>query len=264
MIFKYLKFYHYYLEVFAKNISGRGLMNPNNNGEFKLLENLLKQSKNSFVFVDGGSNIGEHVLKFNSLCKTYNIKNFQIFAIEPFKDTLESLKKNLLNTNYILIDKALGKKEELVKFYYDNNKNSGQNSLLKHYYLHNSINIKQTTIDNIVEKYSLNKINFLKLDIEGSEYNALLGAKKSLSSGLIDYIQLEYNQTWIKGGGTIEKILNLAEIYSYKLFRLRKNDLLSIPSYNFNLDDFFFCNLLLVKNGCKLPLPCKNQVSPLV
>ena len=102
------------------------------------------------------------------------------------------------------------------------------------------------------------------MDIEGFEYNALLGAKSTLSKGIVDYIQLEYNQTWIQGGGSIEKIMQLAESFSYELFRIRKNDLVSITSYNFNLDDFFYCNLLLVKKGCKLPLPSKRKAIPLI
>ena len=130
--------------------------------------------------------------------------------------------------------------------------------------MNKSIDVKQTTIDTIVKKHGIKKISFLKLDIEGSEYNALLGAKKALSDGIIDYIQLEYNQTWVEGGGTIKKIFDLADKYSYKLFRIRKKDLLSIPTYYFGLDDFVFCNLLLIRDGCALPLPSKRPVLPII
>ena len=84
----------------------------------------------------------------------------------------------------------------------------------------------------------ISKIDFLKLDIEGAEYNSLMGASKSLKNGIIDYIQLEYNQTWIRGGGTIEKILGLCERYDYNLYRIDSKKLFSIPSYNSILDDF--------------------------
>ena len=79
---------------------------------------------------------------------------------------------------------------------------------------------------------------------------------------MVDYISLEYNQTWIEGGGTINKVLEIAKANSYKLYRIRKNDLLEIPFYNFLLDDFFYCNLLLIRKGCKLPLPSKRKVIP--
>ena len=108
------------------------------------------------------------------------------------------------------------------------------------------------------------KDRILQMDIEGAEYNALLGADGVLSTGLVDYIQMEYNQTWIAGGGTIEKILKLCQKYGYDLYRIKKRSLNSIENYNFNVDDFFYCNILMVKSGKPLPLPCTRRASPLV
>ena len=259
---RYLTFFDYYLERFAKNISGRCVPFPDKNGEYSILESIIKNN-DSVCFIDGGSHFGEHVIKFTNLCEKYKKKNFSVLAIEPFPKNITILKRNLKNISYKLIEETLGDNVSASKFYIDNtNRASGQNSTIKHYYLNESFDIKQTTIDTLVKKNNFKKINFLKLDIEGSEYNALLGAKQTLSNGLIEYIQLEYNQTWIEGGGSIKKILDLANLYSYRLFRIRKKDLLLIPKYNFSLDDFVYCNLLLVKNGCKLPLPFKRTVTP--
>ncbi len=262
---RYLRFLDYYIETFAKRLSGRGLMNPSTNGEFKVIENIIKNSKGSLCFLDGGSNIGEHILKFDSLCRQYGVANRFILAVEPFPSTIEILKKNLSRIPHKLINKALGNEQGVVKFYSDCGDGfSGQNSAIQHYYLNVAMDVEQTTIDVLMEKYALKRIDFLKLDIEGYEYNSLLGAQKTLSNGLIDYIQLEYNQTWIEGGGSIRKILDLANRYSYKLYRIRKNDLLSISTYNFILEDFFYCNLLLVRNGCDLPLPSNREAIPMI
>jgi FkbM family methyltransferase len=263
-MFKYFKYLDYYIEVFGKRLSGRGLSNPNNNGEFRTMESIVKNSKGSFCFIDGGSNVGEHILKLDSVCKDFGISNPLIFAVEPFPLTIGVLKKNISHISYKLIDKALGKEESVIKFYSESDTVSGQNSAIQHYYLNSAIEVEQTTIDDIVKEYDLQKIDFLKLDIEGYEYNALLGAQKTLSDGLINYIQLEYCQTWIDGGGTIKKVLDLANAHSYKLYRIRKNDLFSIPSYDFNIEDFYFCNLLLVKNGCDLPMPSNRKAIPII
>ncbi|MDC0873866.1 FkbM family methyltransferase [Gammaproteobacteria bacterium] len=266
-MFRYFKYFDYYLEVLAKRIGGRGLTNPRYNGEYKIIENIVKNSNGSLCFMDGGSNIGDHIAKFDSFCKKHKVTDRFILAVEPFPATIEVLKKNLSDVSYELIEKALGKEKGIIKFYSDSGDGmelSGQNSAIKHYYLNDVINVEQTTIDSIVNHFTLQKIDFLKLDIEGYEYNALLGAQKTLSLGLIDYIQLEYNQTWIEGGGSIKKILDLANAHSYHLYRIRKNDLLSIPRYDFNLDDFFYCNLLLVRNGCSLPLPSTKKAIPLI
>lgn len=264
-MYRYFKFFDYYLEIFAKKMSGRCEPLPSKNGEYSILESIIKLNNNSICFVDGGSNCGEHIVKFEKFCKKFNRKNYSIFAIEPFPYNIKILKKNLNNISYKLISEALGKDVRTCKFFVGRlNHFSGQNSTINHYYLNKSIDVKQTTIDTIVKKHGIKKISFLKLDIEGSEYNALLGAKKALSDGIIDYIQLEYNQTWVEGGGTIKKIFDLADKYSYKLFRIRKKDLLSIPNYYFGLDDFVFCNLLLIRDGCALPLPSKRPVLPII
>lgn len=262
---RYITFFDYYLEIFAKNLSGRGLMNPEENGEFNVMKNIILNKKKTICFIDGGSNIGEHIIKFNSICKKNKKTKVSIFAIEPHKPTIKILKKRLKNINYKLISKALGDSTDDISFFSESrNKTSGKNSCINHFYLNKIYKIKQTTINEIIKVYKLSKIDYIKLDIEGFEYKALMGAKKALSKGMIDYISLEYNQTWIEGGGTINKVLKLAKKYSYKLYRIRKNDLLEIPSYNFILDDFFYCNLLLVRNNCKTPLPVKRKAIPVL
>ena len=71
-ILKLLKFLPYYLEVFAKKLGGRGIMNPNNNGEFKVLEKIVKNSEsNEVCFFDGGANYGDHSIIFLSFCELY-------------------------------------------------------------------------------------------------------------------------------------------------------------------------------------------------
>ena len=51
---KYISYYFYYLETLAKRLSGRGLADPENNGEFNVLENVIKNSQESLIFIDGG------------------------------------------------------------------------------------------------------------------------------------------------------------------------------------------------------------------
>jgi hypothetical protein len=142
------------------------------------------------------------------------------------------------------------------------NKISGSSSSLKHHYLDQEIKLYQITIDSLLKKNKISHVDFLKLDIEGLEYDAIIGAKDSLKNKVIDYIQLEYAQTWIETRGRIKKILELCNYYGYILFRIRKNDLLAIPKYHFAIEDFCYSSMLMVRKGCKPPLYCKKSVMP--
>lgn len=86
--------------------------------------------------------------------------------------------------------------------------------------------------------------------------------KNSLYKKSIDYILFEYNQTWINNGASIEKIFQLSNKYGYKLFRIKNDKLLSISNYSYLLDDFVYCNMLLVKNDADLPLKCVREALP--
>ena len=262
-ILKLLKFLPYYLEVFAKKLGGRGIMSPNNNGEFKFLEEIVKSSEsNEVCFFDGGANYGDHSMKFLSLCKLYK-KQPILYSIEPFPKTFQKLTDRIPVTNGEVLNISLGNEKKKVKFYF-NEEEPGSNSNIPHYYLNKSTTVEQDTIDNIIEKKNIKKINFLKLDIEGFEWQGLQGTKEALKSNMIDYIQLEYNGTWVDGGGSIKKIFDLCKLNKYDLFIITKNHLLSIPSYHMLLDDFYYCNLLMIKNGKDKLLPVKRKAIPLL
>jgi hypothetical protein len=48
--------------------------------------------------------------------------------------------------------------------------------------------IKTICIDDFIEKHKIEKLNILHSDIQGYEYDMLLGAERSITKGIIDYI----------------------------------------------------------------------------
>ena len=58
--------------------------------------------------------------------------------------------------------------------------------------------ITVTTIDRFLHEHAIDRLDFLKLDVEGNELRILDGAVDSLESGLIDAIQFEVSDAEIE------------------------------------------------------------------
>ncbi len=120
-------------------------------------------------FIDGGAFIGDSALIFEKL---YNPK--KIYCFEPelrnYNLILETIKLNGLKK---LVPIRLGISDKVEKLKINP---VGSSSFISN---NGSEEIDITTIDKYVSKNALN-ISLIKLDIEGMELNALIGAKESI------------------------------------------------------------------------------------
>jgi FkbM family methyltransferase len=140
--------------------------------QFKLIE------KDDVVF-DIGGNYGWYSIH---VAKKFPLN--EIYAFEPLPKTYSTLKENLFinNVNNVkAFNIGLSKEVGEFTFYCDPNltvnaslSNVSDNS--------NAIELtcKVDVLDRFVQSNNINKIDFIKLDIEGAELFALIGAKKSI------------------------------------------------------------------------------------
>jgi len=135
------------------------------------------------VIVDAGAGIGNESVYFSRLAKDSGL----VLAFEPHPSTFRCLKKTIsLNgiKNIIPIDTALSSKDEELAI--SNEENHLANSVRSiNEDNSSSTNIQAQTLDSILSKNKIDRVNFLKMNIEGMEYEALLGSK-NLLSGKID------------------------------------------------------------------------------
>ena len=263
-LLRWIFFPEYFVENFGKKLSGRGLDNPQKNGEFRLIDEIVKNhpQDEELCFLDVGANLGIHTKKF--LESGSHIPKMKIFAIEPSPHTQKKLRELFNDKRVFFGDYAVADKEGEREFFIDpSHQFSGSNSLYAHYYLQGDTKVVSVkTIDNILSDNNLNHVTFLKIDTEGAELDALVGANKSMRNHKIDYIQIEYNQTWIKSGASIELLLELCNDFEYKLYRITSRGLISMPVYNYLLDDFYYQNLLLVSSSANDPMKIVKTALP--
>ncbi|GHV43964.1 hypothetical protein FACS1894204_00190 [Synergistales bacterium] len=129
------------------------------------------------VVIDAGSWIGD-------FAAYASVKGAVSYAFEPDDKNYATLLKTAeLNKNIHPIKKGLGDKKTKVKF--DGRGTSGskvvsrerKNSPLENVQI---VEIETTTIDDFVEENGLERVDFIKSDIEGYERYMLKGAAKTL------------------------------------------------------------------------------------
>lgn len=120
--------------------------------------------ENNEVFVDCGAYNGDTVKQFIKQTKN---KYKRIIAFEPDHKNINSLKK--VSGNIVIVDAAVWSCDTTKSFKYGNGSGSHINNNV---FLEHDL-VKTKAIDNVKE---CENASFIKMDIEGSEYDALLGA----------------------------------------------------------------------------------------
>jgi FkbM family methyltransferase len=193
--------------------------------EEEILDFYTKHIKSGDTFVDIGTNIGEHTL-FNS--KLVGVTG-HVISFEPIQRLYAQVSKSVaLNTmnNVFVVNKACGEKEEDMTIYL-RDQNIGGSSLvpfLEKGGEEETIHIIQA--DSILKDYT--RVDFIKIDTEGYEYEALLGLEETLRkhspSLLIEYSPIFYKHNAIDENHNGHKILSLLQKYNYKVFDLEDGE----------------------------------------
>jgi FkbM family methyltransferase len=163
--------------------------NPRTNGEHHLIQILASESLAS-VF-DVGANVGHWAMAVHQICPSATIHAFEIAP-----QTFQILQHNTSGIPSIVTNNAgLADRQGsvMVKFFHDDPELS---SLIDVPYDRPSVNVPSYTVtgDAYCKQRGISRIDFLKLDTEGSELLVLRGLSRMLSSGSIDVIQFEYSR----------------------------------------------------------------------
>ncbi len=221
--------------LFHLSIRGLGVLNYSNEyltGEKGWLTNYLRGKKNPLV-LDIGANIGNYsklILKINS--------DAVIYAFEPHPVTFKELIKNIQNLDIKAFNIGVGSHIEDLEIYdYNTNDGSAHASLYKNVIvdLHHSNTVshmvKIINIDEFIDKENIDKIDLMKIDTEGNEYKALIGAKSSIEAKKIKAIQFEFNEMNIISKASFKDFWDL--LLNYKFYRLLPGgQLLEIKKYD--------------------------------
>ena len=233
-------FYNLLFKILRK-LMGYGLGgNLAKNGEKLVIKKILGHLSNPVVF-DIGSNKGTYidaVLGTNSTSL--------IYAFEPNYDNFEILVKNYsVYNNVKVFNEALGKKNDFTLLFVPKSKDSLA-SMYKRGIFDAKIDIKEikvSSLDTFLENSGIDKIDLLKLDVEGHELSILNGAKKILNSGRIANIQFEF------GGCNIDSRTYFRDFWDllnddFVISKITSTGVWQIKEYSEQLEIFSTINFL--------------------
>lgn len=160
------------------------ILNQINNGGCDILKRFIPEGA---TCLDIGANIGLVSLWMAQKCKI-------VHAWEPNKSNYEILQELIkYHTNIFPFKRALHNKNEFVKFY-ECDFNSTMNSLIDFSQKNNYESVEGVTLSKYVASFE--KIDFVKIDIEGSEVIALNEEILSNCKGKIKSYYLECHNSF--------------------------------------------------------------------
>lgn len=155
------------------------------------------------IFVDCGANVGY----FSFLAAPIVTKSGKVIAIDANPYCIERIKESKTIGNHDNVEikgVAIGECEGKISFNVADDpmySSISDTDRLDWTSTKESINVKVEPLDKILQNVitgSGKRIRLLKLDIEGAEIMAMLGAKKLLEARKIDYIYLELHPIQLK------------------------------------------------------------------
>ena len=193
--------------------------------------------------------VGAHFgVWLNDDLSKFNKEN--ILLVEPVPYNHNKLKERFINSNNIQIcTNAIFSEHKISKFYYVNEKSisklgkhwaSGIGSFNKNHILDHrtkrfkveekdidEIEIEFITFDNLIEKYLIESIDKLQIDVEGAEYEILKSIDyKKINISSIQFESKHFDGTF-KEGAKLEEIRKKLISEGYKLNQIDNENILA-------------------------------------
>jgi FkbM family methyltransferase len=206
-------------------------------------------SENLVVF-DIGANIGHYSHEWLSQGQL-SLK--KLYAFEPSTHNHKSL-MTITDPRFHLVKKALGKSNGIFTLYYDT-PGSGLASLTKRnlsFKAGREMGIEErvevTTVDDFLDQNNIPSVDFMKIDVEGHEYDVLLGAQQSIQSGRINAIAFEFGGTDVDTRVFFQDFWFFFQKHGFDLFRINPFlDPIKITRYHVSLECFDISNCLAIR-----------------
>jgi FkbM family methyltransferase len=167
---------------------------------------------------DIGAFIGDTTLAYAEKVGNNGI----VFAIEPSKDAFECLTINMSKKKVSMFNLAIGNESKFIDMAKVDT-NLGMNHVIA------GNEIEMTTFDKFLNERPIDRLDFIKIDVEGSELDVLIGGEKTIQKYRPKML-IEINEmTLTRKGITREDIYTWLDVANYTYRNIYPNQGLNEP-----------------------------------
>jgi len=194
----------------------------------ELEELILRALSDGSAYLDVGANNGYYYC----LKVARRFLGCKVYAFEPDPAIRQHLKKNIeingFNSNITVVTKALSHSESVVRL--TKGRDASGFVVVDAKTSIPTIPVECTTLDIFAVANALDRIDVIKVDIEGGELNFLKGAMKTLSRWQ-PLLVMELNEVLLKrSGASIPQVKEILSPLKYEFFRVKEtNDMVLVP-----------------------------------
>lgn len=198
--------------------------------ERKLLSTAEREVRPGATVLDLGANIGTVTLFLGKLVG----KTGRVFCVEPLAANFALLERNVDRTGFL--DRvraercALGTEEKTITLHFDEQSdNWGEVSLLDQA-SQGTEEVPMRRLDTLWKEWDRPQFDFVKLDVEGYEYEVLQGATKMLREKPPKVWVVEFNVDYLnRAENGVQRLWDLFRQFGYEPFSMEKEEKLLEP-----------------------------------
>ena len=196
--------------------------------EFQTIPLLVQPGDIAF---DVGANVGVYSVLLSRLCGPSG----RVWAFEPVNETYWRLRETLaLNRcdNVFPVEKAVCDKDGTVQMNLFEPQNAEWNSLGMpsmngasgtRISPNRSVDVAAVTLDKFCQSEGIERVHFMKVDVEGFELSVFNGAERLLREHRVDFLCFEISREPLKGAGIQSRdVFRALESHGYSAFRFNR------------------------------------------